>query len=228
MKMSHLYGGIAGGVVFGLIGGLLLGSCVFRAGPNHQTVSAERPGKAGGSMAGSSPDMAGMEGGPSGAPAGSTPGGMDPGSSTMEAVFARVGKLKSAIEKDPRDRGALIELANLYYDAGKFDQAIGYYEKAITLDDNDPNLITDTANCYWQTGNAVKALDMFKDVQRRFPEHWQSAANLFFLAASLGDAALAHDALEKVRRLKPAFDKLPAMDTLYQNMKTGASPSSGT
>ena len=76
------------------------------------------------------------------------------------------------------DRGALIELANLYYDAGKFDQAIGYYDRALKLGAEDPNLMTDTANCYWQTGNTAKALALFKDVQSRYPDHWQSAANL--------------------------------------------------
>src|SRR5437773_9692267 len=107
MKLSQLYGGIVGGIVFGLVAGLLLGSCAFKAGPNHQTVSAERPG----------PQTGEVAGGGGSEPAGAAPGGMDPGSGTMEAVFARVAGLKEAIEKNPRDRVALIELANLYYDA---------------------------------------------------------------------------------------------------------------
>src|SRR5262245_34678240 len=63
VRLKHLFGGIAGGVAFGLTAGLLLGSCVFKAGPNHDAVSTERPG----------PQPAAA-----GGPPPSVPGGMDP------------------------------------------------------------------------------------------------------------------------------------------------------
>lgn len=216
MKMSHIYGGVAGGVAFGLIAGLLLGSCVFTSGPNHQAVALGQRGSGMGGGPAAPPDE-----GPAGG-AGSVPGGMDPGAGIMDAVFARVAELKSRAEKNPKDRAALIDLANLYYDAGKFEQAIPYYEKALELHREDPNILTDTGNCYWQTGNAAKALALFQEAQRTAPSHWQSAANLFFLAASLGQVELASDALSSVRRVNPSFDKLPAMEQIYSNLKSGA------
>src|SRR5262245_9878516 len=126
LKMSHLFGGILGGVAFGLAAGLLLGSCVFEGGPNH---AATAPGAA--RAAAAEP----AEGMPSGGGAvAAAPGGMDPGGGAMESVFARVANLKKALAANPSDRGALIELGNLYYDANKFDQAASYYEKAVALD----------------------------------------------------------------------------------------------
>ena len=182
VKLSHLFGGIVGGIVFGLLCGLLLGSCVFPGGPNHQAVSGLPP-------------EASAEQGSAAAPAAApqAPGGMDPGGSVMESVFAKVNQLKQAIEKNPNDRVALIDLANLYYDAAKFDQAIPYYERALALQRDDPNTLTDTANCYWMSGHPDQALAIFREVQAKFPAHWQSAANMFFLAASQRDVAMAHD-----------------------------------
>ena len=227
VKTSHLFGGILGGISFGLVAGLLLGSCVFSGGPNHQSVAIERPGApqpgsggpGGGAAMGGGGGGVGESGVGQGGIAPGAPGGMDPGSGMMEAVFARVAELKASVEKNPADQGPLIELANLYYDAGKFAQAVAFYDKALSIDGSDPNLLTDAGNCYWQTGNTAKALELFKEAQRRSPAHWQSAANMFFLAASLGDRALAGQALERVKTVNPGFDKIHTMEDIYAKLK---------
>ena len=209
MKMSHLFGGIVGGIAFGLVAGLLLGSCVFKAGPNHDAVGVERPG----------PRLTGAEAAAPPTPA--VPGGMDPGSGTMESVFARVGELKKALERNAADRPALLELANLYYDAGKFDQAVPFYDRALAIDRNDPNVLTDAGNAYWQSGNPAKALEYLREDQQRFPSHWQSAVNLFLLAASQRNASLASDALDSVKRSNPNFEKLPEMERILGELRRG-------
>ena len=212
IKMSHLFGGITGGIVFGLLCGLLLGSCVFKGGPNHETVSGV-PSEAAPSQAAAAAPAPEEP-----APA---PGGMDPGANVMEAVFAKVGKLKQAIDANPSDRPALIELANLYYDAGKFDQAIPYYERALQLNRDEPNVLTDTANSYWMSGHPDTAMKIFREVQAKFPTHWQSAANMFYLATAAKDAALARECLGRVERLNPGFEKLPEMRKKLEDLDRG-------
>jgi len=205
LRMNHLFGGIAGGVAFGLVSGLLIGSCVFEAGPNHRA--------AGG---GAQPAETAQESTP--AP---TPGGMDPGSNVMATVFAKVGELRSAIDKNPNDRASLIELGNLYYDAGKYDQAVPLYERALAIDRKDPNLLTDAGNAYFLLGDTAKAQPLFEEAQKGFPTHWQSAASLFFLAATTKNAPLAGTALERVKSLNPAFEKLPQMQKIYEDLNRG-------
>lgn len=207
LKMNHLFGGIAGGVAFGLVSGLLLGSCVFEAGPNHRA--------AGGGAPPSAPEPA-QE-----AQAPPVPGGMDPGANVMATVFAKVGELKGAIDKNPRDRPALIELGNLYYDAGKYDQAAPLYERALAIDRSDPNLLTDAGNAYFLMGDTAKAQPLFEEAQKSFPEHWQSAASLFFLAATVKNAPLAGSALARVKSLNPTFEKLPQMQKIYEDLNRG-------
>jgi len=210
LKMNHLFGGIAGGVAFGLVSGLLLGSCVFDAGPNHRA--------AGGGAALQAPPQMAQEPPPPAAP---TPGGMDPGSNVMATVFAKVGELKNAIEKNPQDRASLVELGNLYYDSGKYDQAAVLYERALAIDRKDPNLLTDAGNAYFLLGNTTKAQPLFEEAQKGFPTHWQSAASLFFLAATTKNAPLAESALARVKTLNPTFEKLPEMQKIYEDLNRG-------
>jgi len=211
LKMNHLFGGIAGGVAFGLVSGLLLGSCVFDAGPNHRAAGGGAPLQA-------PPQMAQESGAPQAAP---TPGGMDPGSNVMATVFAKVGELKNAIEKNPQDRASLVELGNLYYDSGKYDQAAVLYERALAIDRKDPNLLTDAGNAYFLLGNTTKAQPLFEEAQKGFPSHWQSAASLFFLAATTKNAPLAESALARVKTLNPTFEKLPEMQKIYEDLNRG-------
>jgi hypothetical protein len=212
LQMKHLFGGIAGGIAFGVASGLLLGSCVFEGGPNHGVMAGAPAFESrGGQLEG---------GGPMGG--GAAPAGMDPGSgAAMEAVFAKIASLKKAVETNPNDRGSLIDLANLYYDAGKYEQAAGYYERAAAIDRNDPNLLTDLANCYMFQGDNPRASSLLREVQSKFPTHWQSAVNLFFVAEILGDPALAGQALDAVKKLNPGFEKLPEMEKRYEAMGRG-------
>lgn len=205
LRMNHLFGGIAGGVAFGLVSGLLIGSCVFEAGPNHRA-------------AGGGPPQPSAETAQESPP---TPGGMDPGSNVMATVFAKVGELKNAIEKNPNDRASLIELGNLYYDSGKYDQAVALYERALAIDRRDPNLLTDTGNAYFLLGNPAKAQPFLEEAQKGFPNHWQSAASLFFLAATTKNATVAGSALERVKALNPTYEKLPQMQKIYEDLNRG-------
>jgi len=146
---------------------------------------------------------------------------MDPGANVMATVFAKVGELKGALEANPRDRSALVELGNLYYDAGKYDQAAPLYERALAIDRKDPNLLTDTGNAYFLLGNTEKARPLFEEAQKGFPDHWQSAASLFFLAVTVKNPTLAGDALDRVRTLNPSFEKLPQMQKIYEDLNRG-------
>ena len=153
---------------------------------------------------------------PAGMGGGQAPAGMDPGGSSMDGVFARVSELKQAIERNPEDRAALIELGNLYYDVNKHSEAALYYERAVALDRSDPNVLTDLANSYMFQGDNPRALELLREVQQRFPSHWQSAANLFYLSSSVGDTATARTALESLKQSNPGFPKIPDMERSLQ------------
>jgi tetratricopeptide (TPR) repeat protein len=71
---------------------------------------------------------------------------------------AKVTALKSVAERQPTNAQPRAELANLYFDAERYEDAITWYQEALKLTPNDVNLSTDLAVCYYYTNQADKAL----------------------------------------------------------------------
>ncbi|MCU1350402.1 MAG: Tetratricopeptide 2 repeat protein [Acidobacteria bacterium] len=128
----------------------------------------------------------------------------------MGAVLARIATLKQAIEKDPKNFEALSQLGNMYMDAGKFPQAIGYYEQALAVRE-EPGIRTDLGICYKETGQLDKALAQLQQVARERPGQWQTLFNEAVVLVELKrlDEARALGAqLAQMRPDDPAVQKL--------------------
>src|SRR5262245_41113671 len=118
-------------LVSGILFGFLVGYLVAYGLHEPRVKSIADPVPAAGNL-GMSPGPAG----PAPAAPGAGPAGAPP-NEVMERVFAQVGALKEAIEKNPKDATALVRLANFYQDAGKFDQAVEYYKRALDVKPED-------------------------------------------------------------------------------------------
>src|SRR5262245_10572505 len=81
-------------------------------------------------------------------------------SSTRAAVIdeAQVQALKNVADREASNPAPRTQLANLYFDAERYDEAIKWYEQAIKLAPNDANLSTDLGVCYYYTNQFDKAL----------------------------------------------------------------------
>ena len=132
MKSDAIAFGVAG-IVFGLIAGWIIG--VQQAGPAR---TFQAPAQA------------------AAAPAQS-------GQTTRAAVLdeTQVNALKSVAEREPSSVKPRIDLANLYFDAERYDDAIKWYGEAIALNPNDVNVSTDLGVCYYYSNQPDKALAQF-------------------------------------------------------------------
>ena len=70
-----------------------------------------------------------------------------------------------------------VELANVYYDARRFDLAIPWYEAALTIDPKNVNASTDLAICYYYTNNIDRALTQIDRSLALDPRHVKSLLN---------------------------------------------------
>src|SRR5581483_727152 len=115
MKSDAIAYGIAG-VFFGLIAGWIIGS--QQASPRVAQTAAQ------------------AQAAPAGSPAGQT---------TRAAVLdeTRVNALKTVAEREKTNAKPRVELANLYFDAERYDDAIKWYTEALALDPKDVNVSTD-------------------------------------------------------------------------------------
>ena len=62
-------------------------------------------------------------------------------------------ELKGRVVRNPQDRSALLGLAQLYADAGKFAQALPYYRRAVALDPRNPDVIVEYASALHASGD---------------------------------------------------------------------------
>jgi tetratricopeptide repeat protein len=122
---------------------------------------------------------------------GNTVGGGGPPAPVMQELTTMRARLKS----NPNDLAALVTLAGMYFDAGKFDQAIVYDKRALALDPGNPDVRTDYATALHQTGHDLDALAQLDSVLAKRPAFVPALYNRGVILASIGrrtDAAAAY------------------------------------
>lgn len=148
------------------------------------------------------------------------PGPMGPAAATQTAgaggggapMMAEINALKERVQKDPKDVQAWSRLANIYQDAGMFEQAIQFYQRAVDLAPTNANVLTDLGICYQELKQFDKALDLLERAQKADPANWQSLYNIVVVAGlemhrfDRADAAMAR--LQEIRPDAPNLSQL--------------------
>jgi tetratricopeptide (TPR) repeat protein len=176
MKSDAIAFGVAG-MVFGLIAGWIIGSQQAARGP-----VAPAAGQAAPSAAAST------------------------GAGTRAAVLdeAQVKALTSVASREPSNAKPRVDLANLYFDAEKYDDAIKWYSDAVRLSPNDVNVSTDLAVAYYYTNQPDKALAQFEHSLELDPKHPKTLLNLGIVKAfGKQDLEGATEAWQRVIQIAP-------------------------
>ena len=85
---------------------------------------------------------------------------------------------RDILKNDPKNARATIAIANRLYDAGRYADALPYYEQACALEPADVNLSTDLATTLWYAGRTDAALAQFQKSLAIDPTHPQTLFNL--------------------------------------------------
>ena len=91
--------------------------------------------------------------------------------------------LKNVADREASNPAPRTQLANLYFDAERYDEAIKWYEQAVTLAPNDPNVSTDLGVCYYYTNQLDKALAQFDRSLKLNPKHTKTLLNVGIVKA---------------------------------------------
>ena len=116
----------------------------------------------------------------------------------------KVNALKAVAEREATNPKPRVELANLYFDAEKFDDAIKWYEAALKLNPNDVNVSTDLGVSYYYTNNPDKALAQLDRSIKIDPKHAKTLLNIGIVKAfGKQDLEGASKAWQQVIQLAP-------------------------
>ncbi len=117
---------------------------------------------------------------------------------------ARVATLEAAIADDPEDRESRVALANAYFRAHSFEQAVPWFEQAIEMDPSDVDSSTSLGVSYFYTGfidQAVEQLDRSLEIKPDHPQTWLTVG--IVRAFGLDDLEGAMEAWERVIEVAP-------------------------
>jgi Flp pilus assembly protein TadD len=135
-----------------------------------------------------------------------------------QMVAQQIVALKRVVEQKPDDFHAAVQLGNLYMDAGKYGEAIVYYERAVKLR-RDPDVATDLGISYRAVGELEKALQVFRETQKTKPDHWQSAFNEAVVLVDLRRVEEARVAVDRLKQLRPGDETIRRFDEVLAQIK---------
>lgn len=191
MKSDAIAFGIAG-VVFGLIAGWIIGS--------QQATFGRAPAVA---------------------TAVSTPAATPEGAPAQLLDENKVRALTSVAEQQPNNVEPRVELGNIYFDAGRYTDAITWYSAALKLNPKDVNVSTDLGVSYYYTQQSDRALQQFDESLKIDPKHTKTLLNMGIVRAfGKQDLAGAQQAWEQVIQMEPNSAEAQAAKRALDSLKS--------
>jgi cytochrome c-type biogenesis protein CcmH/NrfG len=95
----------------------------------------------------------------------------------------RASALRATAEKSPNDAAVRVELANLYFDSERFQDAARWYEDALKIDPRNPDASTDLGIAYYYMNQPDRALEQFERSLAADPRHSKTHLNIGIVRA---------------------------------------------
>ena len=133
----------------------------------------------------------------------------------------QVTALKSVAEREPKNAQPRAQLANLYFDADRYEDAIKWYDEALVLAPNDVNVITDLGVCYYYTNRPDKALELFNRSLKIDPKHTKTLLNVGIVKAfGKQDLQGASEAWQEVLKIAPNSPEAQAAQRALNSLQS--------
>ena len=90
----------------------------------------------------------------------------------------RAATLRSSADANPKDAVPRTQLGNLYFDAGRFEEAAKWYTASLDINPKDANVSTDLGIAYYYMNQADRALKQFERSLEIDPKHAKTLLNI--------------------------------------------------
>ena len=123
----------------------------------------------------------------------------------------RAAALKTTAQQNPGDAVTRVQLGNMYFDAGRFSDAVEWYEAALKIHPRDVNASTDLGIAYYYMNQPDKALQQFERSLAIEPKHAKTLLNVGIVRAfGKQDLKGATEAWERVIAVAPGTEEARA------------------
>lgn len=90
---------------------------------------------------------------------------------------AQAQALRAAVQQNPKDVQSRVQLANLYFDAERYQEAVTWYDEALKLAPKDADVSTDLGVSYYYLNQPDRALQQFDYSLSVDPKHAKTLLN---------------------------------------------------
>jgi TolA-binding protein len=125
------------------------------------------------------------------------------GSGIDLSTVSKINELKSIVEKDPNNSSAVLDLANLRFDSGFFEDAAKNYEQYLKFDETNANARIDMAVCYYNMKQFDKAESEIMTALKYSPKHQTAYLNLGVIYLAKQNMGKAKEWFNKTVELDP-------------------------
>ena len=131
---------------------------------------------------------------------------------------------RNVLATDPKNLKANTELGNKLYDAGRYSEAIPYYQAAFEVDSKNVNVSTDLATAMYYAGRVQDALAQFDRSLKIDPKHGQTLFNIGIVKRDgSSDPRGAIEVWERLLASNPDYPDAGKVRTLIAELKSKTS-----
>ena len=142
---------------------------------------------------------------------------------------ARVKELTATVASDPKNAAATLQLANVYFDGERYQDAIKWYEQVLKIDPKNVDASTDLGVSYYYTDQADRALQQFQYSLKLDPSHTKTLLNQgVVMAFGKQDLEGASAAWQKVVDIAPNSPEGQAAKRALEGVAAAHRQQSGT
>ncbi len=120
----------------------------------------------------------------------------------------RAAQLRAAADNDPKDAESRVRLGDVYFDGGRFDEAVTWYSAALEINPRHVNASTDLGIAYYYLNQPDRALAQFDRSLEVDPKHSKTLLNVGIVRAwGKQDLEGAAKAWQRVIDVAPGSDE---------------------
>ena len=133
---------------------------------------------------------------------------------------AELQAYRDILATDPKNIKAATELGNKLYDAGRYAEAIPYYQQAAALDPKNVNVSTDLGTALYYAGRPDEALAQLEKSVQANPAHGQTLYNIGIIKRDAKkDPKGAVEAWQRLLQVNPDYPEAARVRTLIAETK---------
>jgi tetratricopeptide (TPR) repeat protein len=148
-------------------------------------------------------------------------GSQQQGAQDPQAVRERVTADLEKARNEPKNFEAQVKAAELYYQIGRYDQAIEFLLKANQLQPADYRTVTLLGVANLDAGNYDTAVKWYQTAMKMKSDDVMVLSGLAYASLQKGDAKAAEDAIAKLEKVSPNSEDLPQFKEKLASLKTG-------